>query len=422
MPKPEALRRLLYLLIVIACAFRAWDIVLHNPMDHIFSDPGRHWAHGRNALESAPMALFDPPLFQMWISLVQKWSLGVPRLVAAYAIAMSVITPWLWYRFFRELLSSRELALLGWAVLACLPSWLSIFSYFMSETLWLPLLGASLWQTLRARRKQTLGAFAGMVILWSMTVLTRSVAAPFAAIAGAWVWWHVPRKVRSALLGLAIATVAVVPFAVRNHANVGLWSPFGNGWLNSIYAISGKEKINITLQRKGGNFGYEFKSPSLIGMQFYPVSYWTTARSGGIEININMLNGAEDWKREYARAAAEGPGHWPLRWENFLFAMAGESWPDNNRDYIAGRASLAVRWVWVPLFAVLMGYGVWRHRDVIKTPLIPALILAWVLFQGVSLFAVNEGRYRKPLEGFLIAQALLFADLRRRQLSSRETL
>lgn len=410
---PVVLRRALYFLILVACALRVWEVVLHNPLHHIFSDTQRHWDHGRNALESAPMVLFDPPLFQMWLSLVQKWALGVPGLFAFYAAVMSIATPWLWYRFLREALASRELALLGWALLAWLPSWISIFSYFMSETLFLPLLGASLWQTLRARRKQTLGAFGAMVVLWSLAALTRGIAAPFAGLAGAWVWWAHPQKWRAALLGAAIAAFAAVPFAIRNHEQVGLWSPFGNGWLNSIYAASGKQNIVLHLRRDGAEWGYVFGSPSMYVPQFRPLTEWSPKREGTVEIRIDLRQGSADWEREAARTALPAAAQWRLRADNFLLAIAGESWPDNNRDYLAGRASLDARWIWLPLLLALAGVAVRRVDAIRRAPLVPALILCWILLQGCSLLAINEGRYRKPLEGFLIAQALLFLDWRR---------
>jgi hypothetical protein len=39
--------------------------------------------------------------------------------------------------------------------------------------------------------------------------------------------------------------------------------------------------------------------------------------------------------------------------------------------------------------------------------LLPGLTLVWLVFQGLLLLSVNEGRYRKPLEGLLVAQSLV---------------
>ena len=65
-----------------------------------------------------------------------------------------------------------------------------------------------------------------------------------------------------------------------------------------------------------------------------------------------------------------------------------------------------MRWLWAPLAAVcLVGTLVlWRRQ---RDHLLPALLLAWLVVQ--MNIAINEGRYRKPAEGLLIAQALALA-------------
>ncbi|HMY40634.1 MAG TPA: hypothetical protein PK011_15020, partial [Marinagarivorans sp.] len=37
-----------------------------------------------------------------------------------------------------------------------------------------------------------------------------------------------------------------------------------------------------------------------------------------------------------------------------------------------------------------------------------AVIAAWFVVQGLIPIAINEGRYRKPLEGLLVAQIVLW--------------
>ena len=80
----------------------------------------------------------------MYVALLAKFTLKIPALVAYCTALLSLAGPWLWYRFFRELQSSKTLALAGWACLSFLPSWIAIYGYFMQETLMLPLLGAAL--------------------------------------------------------------------------------------------------------------------------------------------------------------------------------------------------------------------------------------------------------------------------------------
>jgi hypothetical protein len=346
----------------------------------------------------------------MWVSLLQKWSLGIPVLVALYAALLSAVTPWLWYRFLREYLRSGPLAELGWAMLAWLPSWICIYRYVMTETLFLPLLGLSLWQTVRARRRGTASSFGGMVFCWTLAGMTRGIALPLAGLAGAWVWWRQPRKVRRAALALVIASAMALPIAIRNHHLLHLWSPFGTGWPNQIYAASGAHDMHLRLSRDGESWYYEFGSPSLYFDQLAPLSKWQPKRSGVVTITADLTKGDSDWAKSYRENAAPLRTALRLRWENVVLVMLGESWPDNNRDCRVALAALSMRWLWAPVFVLMIVMGaVWR-RVTLARPLLPVLIGAWFVFQAASLVAVNEGRYRKPLEGLLICQLLVWMD------------
>src|SRR5688572_564716 len=133
-PRRRMLRAALLAALLAACAFRVWLILRYNPVDHIWSDPGRHWQLGSHPLDSQPMAAIDPVGYQLYLGALAKLTLRSPWLVAYWTALLSLAGPWLWYRFLRELLPSRDLALAGWVILAALPSWSSIYSYFMQET------------------------------------------------------------------------------------------------------------------------------------------------------------------------------------------------------------------------------------------------------------------------------------------------
>jgi hypothetical protein len=396
------------------CALRVLEAFRHNPMDEMFSDPLRHWTFGRETLGTQPWAFIDPPLFQMWVSLVQKWSLGIPKLVAAYAAALSVLTSWLWYRFVRETVRSRILALAAWALLAWLPSWIAIFRYFVTETLFLPLMGASLWQTMRADRKRTQGAFCAMVLLWVLTGLTRGIAVPMGGLAGAWVWLRQGGKVKKAAAGAVIVLALCVPLAIRNYEFVNLWSPLGSGWPNQIYATSGAHDIHLHLTRDGAVWDYQFGSPSLYAPQLAPLSAWAPNRAGIVNVSADLREGARDWRAASEANALHGVARLRLQFENLVLVMLGESWPDKNLDCQVVRAALAMRWIWAPLLLLVAVAAALRWRDTLCRPLVPILIVCWFVFQAVSLLAVNEGRYRKPLEGLLVVEIVVLADGSRR--------
>jgi hypothetical protein len=56
-----------------------------------------------------------------------------------------------------------------------------------------------------------------------------------------------------------------------------------------------------------------------------------------------------------------------------------------------------------------------RIREAVREPFLPLLIAVWLFFQAWMLLVPNEGRYRKPFEGMLVAEVLLLVDLRLRR-------
>lgn len=405
---------LLYALIALGCALRIYNVIVHNPVDHIWSDPQRHWDHANMPLIPSPMALFDQPVFQIWLSVVQKFTMGLGPLIAIYAGALSIITPWCWYRFLRETLSSKTLALTGLAVITLLPSWIGIYSYFMTETLFLPTLGLSLWITMRAKRRLTLESFLTMVACWIFCGLTRGIGIPLAGVAATWVWlWH-PLKLRTALWSVLMIAVVLAPFSYRNYHFVKLWAPQGNGWLNKIYAESGAREIQLHLTRNGAVWLYGFGSPSIDSRPFAPFSNWTSRRSGIVEVNVDFNNGEKDWKNTFKKTAKHGSERWQLHLENIIFLFFGNSWPDNNPDYFMGWLANHSRWIWAPVFIVILALSIMRTKAVCSRLLLPLVIATGLFFQGWMLLVPNEGRYRKPYEGLFVCQILLLLDLRRR--------
>jgi hypothetical protein len=418
---PHVAHVLVYAAILGGTAYRLRETFLHNPIDQIFSDPQRHWTFGQETLHPDPWMIIDPPLFQMWLSLVQKLTTGIPYMTGAYAGLLSAVTPWLWYRFLREATQRRLLALVGWALLAWLPSWIGIYSYFMTETLFLTLMGASLWQTMRARRMRTLSSFLGMATLWLLTGLTRGIAIPMGGLAGLWVWLVHPHKVRTAVWSLVIVVCAAVPLAVRNHDFLGLWSPMGTGWPNQIYAESGKRSLQIELIRDSARWNYIFQSPSESTKPFEPLSNWESRRDGQVQFSIDLRRGNADWKDVYEKTALRGKARWMLRWENLVLVMFGQSWPDNNFSFPVHWTAYRMRWVWAPLLSLFVFATLLWRKAVLSRPLVPILIATWFYFQAISLLAINEGRYRKPLEGLLIVEIVILVDVALERSRARRT-
>jgi len=188
-PHRRLLRWALLCLLLAACGYRVWLVVQFNPMDHIWSDPGRHWNNGIRPLDTSPMSAIDAILYQIYVGALAKITVQQSLLVAYWTALLSLSGPWLWYRFLRELFPQRDWALTGWVVLAGLPSWSAIYSYFMQETLMLPLLGLALWATWRCRRKGGTASFVVAVAAWLAAGLTRGICLPLGAVAMTWLWF-----------------------------------------------------------------------------------------------------------------------------------------------------------------------------------------------------------------------------------------
>ena len=324
-----------------------------------------------------------------------------------YAGLLSVVTPWLWYCFLRELLPGRLLALIGYALLCWLPSWIGIFSYFMTETLILPLLGLSLWFTWRSMRKATLESFVWAVLLWIAVLMTKPSLVPLAAIAIAWLWMTQQDRKRRAVIAILMTMAVLIPAGLRVKSIIGVWAPLGYSKLNQIYMDSGNAVIEFDLMRNGQKLGnWAFSSPSMHTQPLAPLSQWESQREGTCRFAIDIANGRRDWEVILEEQQPSFGARIEHQWENFLFLLWGTSWPDNNSSHLWGRLSNASRWIWAPLLSmVAIGNGVlfWRLK---KSNLLPLLtLLGWFILCSAPL-GVGEGRYRKPFEGLLIANAL----------------
>jgi hypothetical protein len=394
-----------------ACAYRVWLVFSFNPMDAIWSDPGRHWTFGTHPLDTQPFVAIDPIGYQTYIGILAKLTAGSPVLVAYWTALLSLAGPWLWYRFLRELLPTRDWALAGWVILAALPSWSSIYSYFMQETLMLPLLGAALWLSWRCRRKGDTRSFVLAAAVWMLAGLTRGICIPLAAVTMTWLWLAQGEKLQKAALSIVLLLAVLGPLAGRSWYLVRQVSPHGIASMNQLYSRAGVSSFSIDFSRQGGsqNWSYEFMSPALTRPPFEPFSDWRSYRIGHAHFTIDLDAGDRDWK-----AARDSLPPWDLDraiWltgDNLISLFFSPSWPDSNLDRNVGRMNHWMRWIWVPLVAVCLVWTVLlRARE--RERLLPALLLVWLLFQGLLPLAVNEGRYRKPFEGLLIAQCLLLA-------------
>ncbi|VUD64820.1 hypothetical protein TDB9533_03410 [Thalassocella blandensis] len=402
-----AFQLLCYALVILAILYRIDYIIEFNPIYHIFSDTRRHWEQGIDVLRGDPMVFTDPILFQVYIAALAKLTLKYPPLVAFYTIILCSITPWLWYRFVRELQPSKTLALVAWVVLSWNPSWISIYGYFMQETLLLPMLGAALWATWRCKRKQTAAAFTLMVLIWALAGLSRGIAIPMAAVACTWLWCVQAEKIRKGIYSLLVLALILGPLTYRGYQFVHIFAPHGMGNMNLIYAKSGKRKINMNYERQGARWFYVFQSPAAEARVFEPLSDWQSRRRGAVTAFVDLDEGSRDWELNMERTTLSLKQYVDITLDNMILLFFSESWPDSNRARTLGEVNYQSRWLWAPLTVlILIASIVWRKR-LRQQKMYAAILIAWFVVQALLPIAVNEGRYRMPFTGMLLVQALL---------------
>ena len=173
------------------------------------------------------------------------------------------------------------------------------------------------------------------------------------------------------------------------------------------------------LEKITRSFGLIFSKKFIILLA--PLSDWQSRREWNAQFKIDLDAGRRDWQSamdqlppwDWSRAA------W-LTGDNLIHLFFGPSWPDTNRERWIGELNHQARWIWTPLTlaCVTATLLLWQRQ---RERLLVALMLTWFAVQGLFPLSFNEGRYRKPFEGLLIAQCLLLAaSLRRVPLATRE--
>ncbi|HTP38489.1 MAG TPA: glycosyltransferase family 39 protein [Steroidobacteraceae bacterium] len=374
-----------------------------SPLTHLFSDPDRHWQNGAHFLKPSMMGAGDPFLYQLWIYLLRTLTHDSAAWILLGCGLLCAAMPYGWYRALRELLP-RRMALGGALLIALMPSFIGIYSFFMTETLLLTLTGFAFWCTFRLARKRTLGAWTLCCVVWSCAAFTRTIALPIALLCLGSAWLAQPQRwLRAGVGALALAALAV-PAALHSRPGLGYYAPFGNTYITEIYRASGRHDIALDCGW-GGSWG--FGSPSFSNETFYPFSHWTTGRTGVAAVKINLSLGRASWLAERERVARDNPlSGRTLFAENAAYLLFGQSWPDNNLDTLPGAASVWNRWLWLPLMLYIL-WGAWRRAFRGWEWLLPVCGLGMMVFLAVQTTAIMEGRYRKPIEPILLAAAIV---------------
>jgi len=398
-------------LVMVGSGLRVVWAVTHSPIDFVYSDTQRHWFNATHPLEMNPFAGIDPPAYELWLSLIARITLGNQAALGIYAALLSLAAPFVWFLFARTLLERKILALWFWAVLTWLPSWVGIFSYFMNETILIPLIGLSLWLTTR-ERPDTPARWIGLNLSWILTCLTRIIALPIAAVAIAFALRGVRHPVRRALMAAVVWVCTLTPFALRSYQIIHVATPFGLPYPHHIYWESGARDmhLHLTSPSHGTAFHYNFTAASSFDEPLHPFSHYQPRPTGDAEVFVNIDRGTADWQAAAAEYAPSFSRRLHLYGENALLLLLADSWPDGHREFVWENAAYHLHWMWVVIVlgaAAGSAIHIYRNR---RLQLVPALALISFLVPLFSNAGVMEARFRKPLEGIFILALFWLAE------------
>jgi len=143
---------------------------------------------------------------------------------------------------------------------------------------------------------------------------------------------------------------------------------------------------------------------------FIPFSNWTSNRQGKVSIKINIMDLEASWDKALAQKHSD-LSYLQLIKENLIFLFYGSSWPDNNPSHFIENIATIMRFIWLPLSLIAVILILKKaisenknQRD--KSYILLGIFLSWLIFQGLVLISLNEGRYRKPIEGVLVTIVL----------------
>ena len=385
--------------------------VTHSPIDFVFSDPERHWVDATHPLDTSPMAGIDPPAYELWLGAVARITLGDRVALGIYAALLSLAAPFFWFLFARTVLKDKIWALWFWVALTWLPSWMCIFSYFMNETILIPLLGMSLWLTAR-EAEDTSGRWIGLNLSWAFTCLTRIIALPVAVVAMGFALRATKFRLRRTLLTAVVWACVLIPFSFRSYQILHIATPFGLPYPHHVYWESGQREVflHFTKPSNGTVYNYYFAAPSISNEPLRPFSDYKIRPTGRVDIFVNLDKGAADWKASAAANAPDFSRRIQLYGENALLFLLGDSWPDNDRRFTWQDVGYHFHWAWaVIILGAVLGSLAYTYRRR-SLELLPALAVVSFIVPLLSNAGVMEGRFRKPLEGIFILALFWLAE------------
>jgi 4-amino-4-deoxy-L-arabinose transferase-like glycosyltransferase len=185
-------------------------------------------AAGKGYLDNAgqPSALW-PPGWPIALSLAYAQFGASPATLGLFNLASSMLIGLVTLALGRRLFGSEAAARAGFLLLAIYPNAIAYVPLALTEVFYTALLMAGCWTILtRTGRGQLVGA--GMLFGFATLVKAQTLVVIPLLFAIDWLrtdnlWRRFPRLFGEGLLVLAVAALTVLPWTIRNHAQLGHW-------------------------------------------------------------------------------------------------------------------------------------------------------------------------------------------------------
>lgn len=405
------LTRLFIPFFVALCLWRMAYPFLQNPLLTRVGVSRRQWEQAETFFDPVFMGGVDAFFYQFWLMGLQRLSFGHDVIIQLVIGLMCAAVPVSWYLTARELLprGAAQLTALG---IALLPNTLTIYRYFTSETLLIPLLGFACWCTARAWKRRSARWVIAASLLWVLCAQTRVTLLPLMLVILPILWWQVRIRWHHAAAILLPAALIIAGSAYHNYLAVGVASPFGIPQMNAIYARSEAVRIVTHFDDKRN----WFRSPSYFLQPFSPLSNWRISPRGEeYHLKIKRENGWRDWQKALNDHPVTLSNLIRQLSHNAIFLLTGSSWPDAWPDswnsakfstHWESELNHGLRWLWTALIPlVVIGALFYRGSALQNAFIIITLSLLLVMLLQTS--AIFEGRYRKPVEPMLMICAAM---------------
>jgi hypothetical protein len=221
-------------------------------------------------------------------------------------------------------------------------------------------------------------------------------------------WLSADQKIKKLVLSISILAIMYIPAAMHTYKSIHIFSPFGSLAVNSIMQRSNNTMIGIKYIDK--NIYHTWGSPSYYNASpFEPFFKYITPRSYTThQIEIDTRHGRLDWDKAYHDINLTFEKFVSDIKENFIFLFFGGTWPDNINGvrHFAGKFQQYVplhihsRWIWLPLMIVVLLYSPLLTNETHQ--FIVFLTLTLVLLMIFQQSGIMSGRFRKPLEPFML--------------------